>query len=277
MAPAHDAFGTTRRGFLAAVGATGLAVGLGSAQDGGDGNGRAARQSFTVTVENVSTTETLTPSEGDPQPVPVSPGAYAVHTTLAPLFTPGVADRMDGLEAIAEDGDPSQLASSLDGAEGIVDSGAFTTPVDASEPGPIGPGGAYEFGVTAAPGQRLSFASMFIPSNDLFFAPGEAGVPLFDATGQPVEAAVTALVGLWDAGTEANEEPGIGPNQAQRQSGPDTGPAEDAPVLPIEAVDDGYDYPAVDEVVQVSVAPEGDSAGETPTPTGTPGGNETSG
>ena len=31
------------------------------------------------------------------------------------------------------------------------------------------------------------------------------------------------LVALWDAGTEKNEVPGVGPNQAPRQAAPNTG------------------------------------------------------
>ncbi|MEM6492458.1 MAG: spondin domain-containing protein, partial [Pseudomonadota bacterium] len=54
----------------------------------------------------------------------------------------------------------------------VASAGLFNTPEGASAPGPIGPGGAYTFTVTARPGDRLSFATMFIPSNDLFYAPG---------------------------------------------------------------------------------------------------------
>jgi len=37
------------------------------------------------------------------------------------------------------------------------------------------PGSAYEFSVTAKAGDRLSFATMFVQSNDLFYAPHQAG------------------------------------------------------------------------------------------------------
>ncbi|PSP99965.1 hypothetical protein BRC89_02995 [Halobacteriales archaeon QS_4_70_19] len=39
---------------------------------------------------------------------------------------------------------------------------------------PIAPGGAFEVEVTASSGQRLSFASMYVPSNDLFLSPDPA-------------------------------------------------------------------------------------------------------
>lgn len=55
------------------------------------------------------------------------------------------------------------------------DSGAFAVPAGATEPGPVLPGDAYEFEVVAAPGQRLSLATMFVQSNDGFFAPAPQG------------------------------------------------------------------------------------------------------
>ena len=77
---------------------------------------------------------------------------------------------------------------------------------------------------------------MFVQSNDWFFAPSSSGISLFDGDA-PVEGDITSLVGLWDAGTEADETPGEGPNQAPRQAGPNTG---DTQGTAISAVD-GYD------------------------------------
>ena len=42
----------------------------------------------------------------------------------------------------------------------------------------------------------------------------------------PLTGDITAKMILWDAGTEVNEELGIGPNQGPRQKGPNTGPDE---------------------------------------------------
>ena len=97
-------------------------------------------------------------------------------------------------------------------------SGVFNTPEGATDPGPIGPAGAYTITFDAAPGARLSFATMFVPSNDLFFAPDEDGIALWNEDGTPRSGDLTDEVFLWDAGTEANEEPGVGPNQVQRQA-----------------------------------------------------------
>ena len=134
-------------------------------------------------------------------------------------------------------------------------SGVFNTPVGETMPGPIGPGQAYEFRIGAAPGDRLSFATMFAQSNDVFFAPDGDGIALYGAKAAPIDGDVTSQVMLWDAGTEMNEEPGIGMNQAPRQSAPNTGPADSDDT--VRLVDDGYTYPAVSDVIKVMVTSEG--------------------
>jgi hypothetical protein len=211
-------------------------------------------QEFRVRIENVSSGDTLRTMDGSVA-VPLSPGAFAVHADPGVLFESGAA-ASEGLERIAEDGTPGALVESLGGMEMAGASGAFDTPVGAASPGPIGPGGAYEFEVAAGSDARLSFATMFVQSNDLFYAPEPEGIPLF-ADGAPVEGDVTDRVLLWDAGTEVDEPPGEGPNQAPRQSAGDTGDAEDGPVRPVSEVDDGFSYPPVADVIRVTVTPVG--------------------
>ncbi len=121
-------------------------------------------------------------------------------------------------------------------------------------PAPIGPGQAYEVRFGAAPGHFLSFATMMVQSNDLFYAPAGAGIDLYPS-GTPLSGDVTDQVMLWDAGTEANEEPGLGMNQAPRQAGPDTGPADSDNT--VRLVDDGYTYPAVAEVIEATLTDHG--------------------
>jgi hypothetical protein len=220
-----------------------------------DAGSAAASQEFTVRIENVSKEDTLKPSNGAKAPAAVAPGVWAVHRTAELFFTPGKPDRGRGLEALAEDGNPGGLAESLKNDAAVASSGVYSVPVGASGPGPIGPGGAYEFLVTGQPGMRLSFAMMFGQSNDLFYAPGAEGIALFDESGKPIMGDITARTTLWDAGTEVNEEPGVGPNQAPRQSSPNTGPRENGVVRPIAEVRDGFTYPAVSEVLRVTIAP----------------------
>ena len=148
-----------------------LAIGGVSAQ--------AADQTFTVRIENVSVGNILKLSNGKTAAVKVAPVLYVIHTNRAPLFTSGEPDRGKGLEALAEDGPTGPLEKSLKGQPGIIHVGSTDTPVGASGPGDIEPGGAFEF--TAKPGERLTIATMFVQSNDLFYAPREEGIALFDA------------------------------------------------------------------------------------------------
>ena len=214
-----------------------------------------ADETFTVRIENVSAKDALKLSNGKTEPVEVAPVLYVIHTNRAPLFTSGEPDRGKGLEALAEDGPPDPLAKSLKGQPGIVHVGSTDTPVGAGKPGGIWPGDAYEFKVTAKPGERLTIATMFGQSNDLFYAPREDGIALFDAGGKPVAGDVTSQILLWDAGTEVNEEPGLGPNQPPLQAAPNTGPAEHGVVRPIGEVKDGFHYPSVAEVLRVTITP----------------------
>lgn len=175
---------------------------------------------FTVRVENVS--------GGTHFPGPFSPGAWAVFEDgAAPLFDLDQPDRGEGLEAIAEDGNPAMMAESLAGRDGVFFSGAFTTPEGEAGPAPLFPGQAYEFKIKAtSPADRFTLATMLVQTNDIFVGPGANGIALFDADGNPIYGDITALNPFWDAGTEINEAPGMGPNHAPRQPAADTGPAE---------------------------------------------------
>ncbi len=181
--------------------------------------GNATR--FTVRLENISTTETLViASDSTTQPVPLSPGVFLIHRNEidSPLLLPRDAANA-GLEAVAEDGNTGPYAEAVPG------SAVFNTPVDSNAPGPIGPGGAYEFTFQAVDGDKLGFVTMFIPSNDWFYTPTDADNSLdLYVGGQPISGVVASGdIAIWDAGTEADEEPGTGPNQVQRQEQPNTG------------------------------------------------------
>jgi hypothetical protein len=98
-------------------------------------------------------------------------------------------------------------------------SGVFAIPEGQDAPGPLHAGQDYHFDFAAAPGMYLSFATMFVHSNDYFYAPEGRGIPLYEADGTPVEGDLTDQVMLWDAGTEANQEPGSGADQAPQRRG----------------------------------------------------------
>jgi len=187
---------------------------------------------------------------------PASPGVWVVHQhDTMPLFTAGMKDYGKGIEGIAEDGNPTNLGAKLSDLSGEISGAIFNTPVGSSAPGPILPGSKYQITFSASPGDALSFASMLAATNDVFFAPKDTGIALFDLSGKPVSGDVTAQVSLWDAGTEGNEEPGIGPNTVTNQLAPNTGTAGEGKVQLLSAVNDGFTYPTVNAVLKVTLTP----------------------
>ena len=186
--------------------------------------------------------------------VPLSPGAVAVHSDQVTFYETGAA-ASTGIERIAEDGRPDAIVSMLSGADGVKSIMPFNTPEGADGPGPLTPGNSYTFSVEAVPGDRLSFATMHIQSNDLFYAVQPGGLALFDENDQPVGGDVTDQVMLYDAGTEGDQEPGVGLDQAPRQASPDTGPSGEGRIAQVSGSDDGFDYPAPSDVLRVTITP----------------------
>lgn len=155
----------------------------------------------------------------------------------------------------------------------IFQSGAFKIPEGASEPGPLFPGDSYEFDIHAGPvvlpmdgGSRLSFVTMFVQSNDLFFAPNEGGIALYDGSDNPIGASgpvdVTDQVFIWDSGTEVNEATG-GPNQKPQQAptAEDQGIDENGVVTRITNNTDSFGniIPDAGEVIKVTIENIGDA------------------
>ena len=206
---------------------------------------------FTVRVENVTKADAFTAANGVKWSLAFSPGTAIVHTGNAPIFTSGKKDRGQGLEAQSEDGNPSMLAKSLKGGKGIKSVTVFNTPIGASTPGPITPGAAYETTISAMPGDRLSLTLMMGQSNDWFYAPTESGIELFQS-GKALSGDISAQLYLWDAGTEVDQEPGIGSEQGPRQKGPNTGKAENGVVRKVQ---DGKGYSNPSSVLRVTITP----------------------
>ncbi|WP_148264642.1 spondin domain-containing protein [Christiangramia forsetii] len=156
--------------------------------------------------------------------VPLSPGAWALHDQgTRPLYQINEPDFAEGLEGIAEDGTPMTLVSALNSKDGVTMAAAFNTPVGASSPGPITPGNSYQFTFTASEGQNLSLATMFIQSNDWFYAFKPEGIALFE-NGTAISGDKTSQVFLYDVGTEIDEYPGAGLFQVIRQPSLNSGP-----------------------------------------------------
>jgi len=207
---------------------------------------------FTIKVENISRGEVLKLSNGKTAPFVSAPVLWAVHGGSAnPLFVGGQPDAGNGLETLAETGNPGPLLRSVAGGKDIGSADADDLPVGATAHGPLTPGQSYQFEISAVPGQSLSVAWMFGQSNDLFYA-NDRPIALFDAAGKPVRGDMTPQLALWDAGTEVNEEPGLGPHQGPRQATPDAGVTEHNAVA---HVNDRYSYPRIAQVLRLSIAP----------------------
>lgn len=218
-----------RKIFIGLVAAFALVCAQASAA-GAKGAKKAARQvTFKVRIDNVSSPEGQTASDGTRWPFALSPGFYVVNEKGSALFREGKRAG-SGLEAQAEDGNPAALARSFESMNHDAGQhGVFNTPAGAAGPAPIGPGAAYEFSVSAAPKMKLTLVTMFGQSNDYFYAT-EKPVELFDEAGEPLSGDITARFALYDAGTEVNQEAGVGSDQAPRQKAPNTGAAENGVV-----------------------------------------------
>lgn len=223
-----------RRHFLLGAGAAAVAAGIAS-------TGRAARSTtFTVTIRNVATDKTLKLPDGSTSGAPIAPGVFVVSSAPHVLFTPGM-QAPEALERLAEDGNFQPMLNKVTGIKGLTASGMFL------------PGQPFTF--TASPGDKLQFATMFVQSNDLFFAPQNGGIALFDTGGRAMQGKVTSQVALFDAGTEVNQAPGAGPDQAPRQAKADIGMAEQVAIAPAADRHDGFTYPPIEAVIDVEIMP----------------------
>ena len=116
---------------------------------------------------------------------------------------------------------PAPLAKSLTGTSGVVAVGR-RRPAGGRRrrAGPITPGQGYEFEIDGRRRARRSRWRGCSASRTTCSTRNDRPIALFDAAGKPVQGDMTAQLALWDAGTEVNEEPGLGPNQGPRQKTP---------------------------------------------------------
>jgi len=91
----------------------------------------------------------------------------------------------------------------------IVESGTFK---GTGTPPVVLPGQSVSFQFSAAKGEAVTFATMYGWSNDLFFAPANPGVKVYNTDGTPIEGDVSAQIKLWDNGTRVNQQPGSSVN-----------------------------------------------------------------
>jgi hypothetical protein len=212
---------------------------------------QAGPTEFTIRVDNVTRGETLKLSTGGAAPFVLAPVLWVVHTgNTNPLFAGGQPIQTNGLEQLAEEGNTDLLIKSLKGSSGVVAIGAHARPAGDLIGGPLTPGKSYEFRIKATPGQFLTLAAMFGQSNDWFYS-NDRPIALFNG-GRPVTADLTPQLALWDAGTEVDEEPGLGPNQAPRQKAANSGTPEKESVAHVSG---RWAPPAVSGLIRVTVTP----------------------
>ena len=183
---------------------------------------------------------------------PLTPGVWVVSSTTNVLFTDGMADYGNGLEDLAEWGSPATLDASLSADNTLASNGVFKVTNGTGAAGAIKSGDSYTFGINAAQGEMLYFATMFSDSNDLIYAPSGMGIALYDGSGNPISGDVTAQVHLWDAGTEVNQEPGVGADQPHQSGGGNVGAADSNNT--VRMVNDGWDYPT--DLIRVQIIPQ---------------------
>ena len=212
-----------------------------------DGKGKK-QAAFTVRIENISDKDGLAAQDGTKYPFAVSPGLYVLTNNKSDFFNDG-KKASEALEAQAEDGNPELLNKECQAIVGGANVGIFNKPVGADMPSPILRGGVFEFTFKASQDMKLNLLAMYGQSNDLFYAPAKA-ISLFDKKGNPISGDLTSLFQLWDAGTEVNQAPGIGPDQAPRQAAKNTGAAENGVV---HLVKDGFSYPETQNVLRITI------------------------
>ncbi|MEM9167093.1 MAG: spondin domain-containing protein [Planctomycetota bacterium] len=155
--------------------------------------GGAGAQAVSVTFEN------LLPSGG----TAFTPVFFGLSDGSFDLFDPG-SPASAGLEEVAELGSTGTLAGEFAAA---APNGLSAT----TSTGPItgGNSASVNFNVTnPADARFLTFASMVVPTNDLFVGNGNnTGIEVFDAAGNFNGPITITIFGsqVWDAGTEVND------------------------------------------------------------------------
>jgi hypothetical protein len=193
---------------------------------------------FTVKLENRSQGKALSTALGS--------GVWMVvnNTATAPLFNVGQTVS-PVFETLAEAGNPAPALTALVSKNSPRISGTLQ--------GPINPSVTASFTFKARPGDYLTFATMVSETNDVVLAPAEQRIALFDADNEPIKGDVSSQLALWDAGTEVNQEPGKGADQAARQTSPTQGTAEAVGVQLVSARNDGFSYPAMADLAVLTV------------------------
>ncbi|MBS1662647.1 MAG: spondin domain-containing protein, partial [Bacteroidetes bacterium] len=132
----------------------------------------------------------------------------------------------------------------------LVESGTFQ---GTGSPALILPGQSTTITFSAAKGEALSFATMYGWSNDLFFAPANPGIVVYDNSGNPIEGDVSSQIKLWDNGTRINQVPGANVNHP--------GTADSKNITEVSGTDaQGNAYLAASKLVKATLKYNGNSS-----------------
>lgn len=243
--------------YLLAVALVGLVL---SGCDSNSNDANDLPRTFTVTVSDVSMDATITSSRANGT-VPLSPPVYAVYMGSNPMFTVG-AMANDATELIAEDGVPDLMAARLTADPNVSVSGVLTSPGGPDSGPAFFSGESASFTFVAEPGDRLQLETMFVQSNDWFYAFADEGLDLWDGD-NPVDGDITSRLVLYDAGTEEDTAPGTGPTAppggvqkpVQDPAATDVGDAETVNITPA-ADRHSFTIPAATDVIQVTISSE---------------------
>lgn len=131
----------------------------------------------------------------------------------------------------------------------LVESGTFQ---GTGTPALILPGQSTTISFSAAKGEAVTFATMYGWSNDLFFAPANPGIAVYDAQGTPIEGDVSSQIKLWDNGTRINQAPGANVNHP--------GTADTKNIAEVKGTDaQGNTYLAASSLVKATLKYNGNS------------------
>ncbi|MBV4358828.1 spondin domain-containing protein [Pinibacter aurantiacus] len=176
---------------------------------------------------------------------------------------PGLAKKLSLLalpallfSACKKDNSPSPEPSTISienvlDSRPLVESGTFQ---GSGKPPVIPPGESTSITFSAAKNQRLTFATMYGWSNDLFFAPENPGIKLYNDDGTPITGDVSSQVKLWDNGTRVNQTPGASVMH------PGTAEATAKNIKEVTSMDDyGHTYLPASQLMKLSLAYNGNS------------------
>lgn len=134
-------------------------------------------------------------------------------------------------------------------SEPLVESGTFQ---GTGSPALIMPGQSTSFQFSAAKGEAVTFATMYGWSNDMFFAPANPGIQVYDTDGNPIEGDVSSQIKLWDNGTRINQKPGAGVNHP--------GVADNQKITEVDGMDaQGNTYLPASKLVKATLKYDGNS------------------